>query len=53
VYGFGFTAMPARTFCTPSATTRSPGFNPIFEIARAIDNAREPRRQGADQRSNR
>ncbi len=31
-YGFGVTVMPARTFCTPSATTRSPGFNPSSMI---------------------
>src|SRR6185503_19879594 len=28
VSGFGLTAMPSRTFWIPSATTRSPGFNP-------------------------
>jgi hypothetical protein len=25
--GFGFTCIPWRTFCTPSATTRSPGLS--------------------------
>jgi hypothetical protein len=28
-YGFGFTFKPWRTFCVPSATTRSPGFSPF------------------------
>ncbi len=31
-YGFGFTATPSRTFCKPSTTTRSPGFNPFSMI---------------------
>ena len=30
--GLGFTCMPGRTFCTPSATTRSPGFSPSSMI---------------------
>src|SRR5260370_32158474 len=30
--GLGFTCAPGRTFCTPSPTTRSPGFNPSSTI---------------------
>src|SRR5262249_12653207 len=32
VSGFGLTVKPPRTFWTPSATTRSPGFNPCSMI---------------------
>ena len=46
--GLGFTCMPGRTFCTPSATTRSPRFRPSVIIHSAADAVADCHRADAD-----